>query len=282
MTSPSSSIRSSRPGTIYVLVVFLCFTSLSGETTTASQADFVWSDEWMVYNGHTYRYFSDLTISGHRARSACRSLQGLLVSVNTQAEHDFLAARVLRLRTLSAFIGGTDEDEEGRWRWADGTEMALPTSPWHAWFEGEPDNHDDVEHCAVVSNYMYWAVRKRTLGEYVWRDFSCLFNNNNIQGYICERSKACESTPCFNNATCRYVGGKDEFTCDCLTGFVGDRCQFEVRPDEAWTHCGETHLTSDRGVISSPLYPRLYPPNVNCAWLVEAEANRTVLLTYVK
>ena len=76
---------------------------------------------------------------------------------------------------------------EGRWRWADGTEMALPTSPWHAWYEGEPDNHDDVEHCAVITNYMYWAVRKRTLGEYVWRDFSCLFNNNNIQGYICER-----------------------------------------------------------------------------------------------
>ena len=81
---------------------------------------------------------------------------------------------------------------EGRWRWADGTEMALPTSPWHAWFEGEPDNHDGVEHCAVVSNYVYWAVKKRTLGEYVWRDFSCLFNNNNnIQGYICERKGLC-------------------------------------------------------------------------------------------
>ena len=64
--------------------------------------------------------------------------------------------------------------------------MALPTSMWHAWYEGEPDNHDGVEHCAVVTNYMYWAVKKRKLGKYVWRDFSCLFNNN-IQGYICER-----------------------------------------------------------------------------------------------
>ena len=81
---------------------------------------------------------------------------------------------------------------EGRWRWADGTEMALPTSSWHAWFEGEPDNQDGVEHCAVVTNYVYWAVRKHTLGEYVWRDFSCLFNNNkNIQGYICERKGLC-------------------------------------------------------------------------------------------
>ncbi|KAI0232930.1 hypothetical protein LSAT2_016795 [Lamellibrachia satsuma] len=90
---------------------------------------------------------------------------------------------------------------------------------------------------------------------------------------------ACETIPCFNNATCRYVGGEDEFTCDCLTGFLGDRCQFEQKPNEAWTHCGETHLTSDRGVISSPLYPRMYPPNVNCAWLVETGANHTVLLT---
>ena len=65
-----------------------------------STADFVWSDEWMEYNGHTYRYFSDLTISGHRARSACRSLQGLLVSVNTQAEH----VRKLRCDWLSNAI----------------------------------------------------------------------------------------------------------------------------------------------------------------------------------
>ena len=65
--------------------------------------------------------------------------------------------------------------------------MALPTSPWHAWYEGEPDNQDGVEHCAVVTNYKYWAIRKLMLGSYAWRDFSCLFNNNNIQGYICER-----------------------------------------------------------------------------------------------
>ena len=81
---------------------------------------------------------------------------------------------------------------EGSWRWADGTEVALPTAPWHEWYEGEPDNHGGVEHCAVVSNYKYWAVlRKVKLDAYVWRDFSCLFNDNNIQGYICERKSLC-------------------------------------------------------------------------------------------
>ena len=51
--------------------------------------------------------------------------------------------------------------------------------------------------------------------------------------YLCIKSTlgtmACESTPCFNNGTCRYVGGAEEFTCDCSTGFVGDRCQFQSR-----------------------------------------------------
>ena len=81
---------------------------------------------------------------------------------------------------------------EGRWRWTDGTEMAMPTSSWNEWYEGEPDNGDGVEHCAVMSNYKYWALWKSMLGAYVWRDFSCLYNNNNIQGYICERNNSCK------------------------------------------------------------------------------------------
>ena len=81
---------------------------------------------------------------------------------------------------------------EGVWRWADGTEMAMPTSSWHEWYEGEPNNYDGVEHCAVMSNYKYWAVWKSMLGAYVWRDFNCLYNNNNIQGYICERKNSCK------------------------------------------------------------------------------------------
>ena len=63
----------------------------------------------------------------------------------------------------------------------------MPTSTWHEWYAGEPNNGD--EHCTVLSNYMYWAFKKVSLGSYKWLDFSCVFNNNNIQGYICERKR---------------------------------------------------------------------------------------------
>ncbi len=76
---------------------------------------------------------------------------------------------------------------EGRWLWADGSPMPLPLDPWHAWYEGQPDNQGEQD-CAIITNYMYWAVRKVILPEYSWRDYSCEFNvAKQIQGYICER-----------------------------------------------------------------------------------------------
>ena len=83
---------------------------------------------------------------------------------------------------------------EGTWVWSDGTPVPLPGSPWHAWFDGEPDNQGGAEHCNVITNYMFWAIRKRLIDRYVWRDYSCRFNpSNEIQGYICERKRLFEN-----------------------------------------------------------------------------------------
>ena len=73
-------------------------------------ADFVWSDEWVEYRGHTYKYFDDGTITGVRAHEECRKKGTLLVSINDAEEADFIAISVLRKRTLSAFIGATDNN----------------------------------------------------------------------------------------------------------------------------------------------------------------------------
>ena len=63
---------------------------------------------------------------------------------------------------------------------------------------------------------------------------------------LCLGTLACEPSPCLNNATCRYVGGEEEFTCDCVTGFVGERCQFEckchIRVTVAWNRGVIAHI----------------------------------------
>ena len=71
--------------------------------------------------------------------------------------------------------------------WSDSSPMPLPLDPWHAWYEGQPENDNNVN-CAVITNFKYWAIRKVIMPSYSWLGYTCDFNGaKEIQGYICER-----------------------------------------------------------------------------------------------
>jgi len=70
-------------------------------------ADYVWSEDWETFNGHSYKFFYDKHSSANDANRLCRTMGAMLVSINSADEMTFLGRRVLRKRTLSAFIGGT-------------------------------------------------------------------------------------------------------------------------------------------------------------------------------
>ena len=55
-----------------------------------------------------YKYFENATLTSKGAKEACAQLGALLLSINNQDEQTFVATRVLRKRTLAAFIGGSD------------------------------------------------------------------------------------------------------------------------------------------------------------------------------
>ena len=80
----------------------------------ASAAEQATNDSWVDFNAHSYRYFSDGAVSGRQAALECSTHAAMLVSINTEAEFDYIVTDVLRGRTISAFIGGTDV-EEGKW-----------------------------------------------------------------------------------------------------------------------------------------------------------------------
>ena len=66
------------------------------------------NDTWTNYNGHSYKYFSGGTLNAGQANEQCQRDGGLLVSINTREEFNFVSKEVLKKRTLSAFIGGSD------------------------------------------------------------------------------------------------------------------------------------------------------------------------------
>ena len=69
------------------------------------------------------------------------------------------------------YIGLTDQNEEGQWRWTDGSELGFTK-----WGKGQPDNWND-EDCAWLWNsdesHSHWKK--------FWIDLSCDSN----AAYVC-------------------------------------------------------------------------------------------------
>ncbi|XP_048861338.1 CD209 antigen-like protein D [Brienomyrus brachyistius] len=80
-------------------------------------------------------YFSTEKKNWQESRQDCKNKGGDLIIINSQQEQDII-------RGMDVWIGLTDREHEGAWKWVDGT--PLTTKYWR---EGEPNNIHD-EDCA--------------------------------------------------------------------------------------------------------------------------------------
>ncbi|MDP6525971.1 MAG: protein kinase [Kiritimatiellia bacterium] len=121
----------------------------------------------IVFGNHFYKVFYENT-TWHDARRRCERMGGRLAIVESKAEDEFLAA----ISRSHVWIGATDEDEEGQWKWLDGSELAY--SNWDA---DEPNNAPGraagtYEDYLMISKYAKW------------NDLS--LDSEIIKGFICE------------------------------------------------------------------------------------------------
>jgi len=107
------------------------------------------------YGGHTYIFFNTENPL-HFAEDKAKSLGGYIVTVTSAQEHDFLGKVLNELQMNRAWLGASDESEEGVWKWTGGAEKDVvfyPNDPdrgvtgFTFWFKGEPNNVDG-ENCA--------------------------------------------------------------------------------------------------------------------------------------
>jgi Ca2+-binding RTX toxin-like protein len=96
------------------------------------------------YNGSIYR----LTTAGtwQQAQLQAQSLGGNLVTINNQAEQDWLVTTFGG--TESLWTGLTDEATEGQYTWA-----SSETSTYTNWYPGEPNNGGNVQDYVYI-NYL--------------------------------------------------------------------------------------------------------------------------------
>lgn len=124
-------------------------------TVTLSGVDFFTS------TGHFYQYFNEPLISWADAKQEAENktlfgLRGYLTTITSSEENDFILSRV----SGTAWIGASDEDTEGDWRWVTGPEglenngsgMRL-TDGFTNWNAGEPNNSGGNEHYAHMMDW---------------------------------------------------------------------------------------------------------------------------------
>ncbi|XP_067416756.1 hepatic lectin-like isoform X2 [Emydura macquarii macquarii] len=120
--------------------------------------------EWKYFSGKCY-FFSLRKATWHRAKVLCEEEHSHLAVVSSRAKQNFI---MYRTRNERFWIGLSDENKEGEWKWIDGTNYATTYTFWK---EGEPNNSDQNEDCAHLWTY----------GE--WNDVHCTYECY----YVCEK-----------------------------------------------------------------------------------------------
>lgn len=80
--------------------------------------------ETLRFKGHTYAIIKDPS-TWHVAKRKCEEMGGHLAVFDTAAESEFLK-NLCRNPRITAWVGGTDEEIEGDWRWVTGEKITLP------------------------------------------------------------------------------------------------------------------------------------------------------------
>lgn len=131
-----------------------------------------------VAHGGTYR--ACVSLENHAdAAAACVAWGGTLVMLDSEQEEQEVTAFAYEHGTANYWLGATDLEEEGVWRWVDGQVFwslgQVPLGQFSHWIEGEPGNTSSMSMSDEDCAYMY-----RKVG---WNDVDCTFE----RPYVCER-----------------------------------------------------------------------------------------------
>ncbi|XP_042167767.1 C-type lectin domain family 4 member E-like isoform X1 [Oncorhynchus tshawytscha] len=117
-------------------------------------------DGWRRHRCSCY-YFSNNSKTWSESRQDCRERGADLLIINSREEQHFLNTLGGKMHF---WIGLTDSEQEGIWKWVDGTTSTTT----QFWREGEPNNAQGGENCAVFNNF------RDTLGIIQsWNDQPC-------------------------------------------------------------------------------------------------------------
>ena len=172
---------------------------LNGDSTGNYSFSFKRSNSSIVIsdNNHWYQRF-DISMTWLDAKQYCENNSGYLATLTSKQENDFVYNNlVINSSNKNIWLGATDEDQEGIWRWI--TDESWNYTNWAETPIQQPDNFDNQQH------YLHFWMEGN-----VWADLC----NDNINGckpepdkyksmsFICEWDNDTPNNPPYISSSC--------------------------------------------------------------------------------
>ena len=135
---------------------------------------------WEGKGDHCY-FWSTIKKNWAAAEHFCQKEGGHLTSVTSDAINNFVLEGMERKGVDNAWIGGSDMEEKGIWKWAESSSSPAHCYPWQVefWAEGEPNNIG-VEQCVhIVLNQVGLSSAETSK----WNNWRC----NKKLGFVCSK-----------------------------------------------------------------------------------------------
>ncbi|XP_070572120.1 EGF-like repeat and discoidin I-like domain-containing protein 3 [Ptychodera flava] len=135
---------------------------------------------WDYFNGKCYYAYQSPLYTYQEARTVCIALGGSLAKINNLEEDLWLRGYSgLSANKFNMWLGANDIEQEGVWKWEDGTQITYSD-----WYANQPNNGGGIEDC--LHFYKEWDGK--------WNDARCNYH----MGYICEKTisdSSCGAVP---------------------------------------------------------------------------------------
>lgn len=131
----------------------------------------------VYYDNTKYEYFNYNT-TWKQAEKICNLYGGHLVTITSQKEQDFINQLISNYSNQFCWVGATDENSEGKWKWITGEEFSYTN-----WATNEPNNANGEENYMHLNNSGRWNDIHYTGNEYTF-GFICEYDKIDPNDYI--------------------------------------------------------------------------------------------------
>ncbi|XP_076465481.1 uncharacterized protein LOC143297173 [Babylonia areolata] len=179
-----------------------------GQWSSAGYVCGACADGWAFYNGSCYKYFDEI-LTFSEAQQTCAYRGAQVSSMKNKEELTFVSS--LRQHLWSMWIGATDKEVEGEFRWEDGTLV-----DWTNWDpDNTPNNYGNQDCVEAYTDYynVSWNdvdcdgkfrfVCKYSLAERTL----CADRHGNCRSVLLTQPDVCTQQPDFAHQMCPYSCG---------------------------------------------------------------------------